>query len=49
MADRMLREVTREEWMKLPAEVSYARADLDRNDVSTGTRYYEIVTKEVRR
>lgn len=42
VGDRLLREVTREEWLALPVERSYGKAD----DAGGKTRYYEIITEE---
>lgn len=42
MSDRLLREVTREEWRDLPLERSYYKADEDMNP-----HFYEIVDQGV--
>lgn len=47
MSDRMLREVTREEWIDLPVEVCYAYREKPQdpdNPLDNGkVRYFEII------
>jgi hypothetical protein len=45
VADRLLREVTFQEWLALPFEVSYSRLD-ERPERTSAYRYYEIIKPE---